>query len=483
MRYGRRLICGLDITPSALRLVVAERRWRTAHVRTLVVEPREADASVATQLAAIARTHRLRWHELHVALAAADATHRILTLPFGGTAHLDAAVPSALRALVPFPLQDGVVAYEPVRVDSSQGTTVCAALTDPAALARLTGDLGAGGFDITSVRYAPLAAASLVGPLLAREECAAFLDLAAPAATLTLFRHGELSALRLLAWRPTDGDPLPGTADCDRLADEIRWSLTLCGAEARTPLVVAGGPDTLAAGLADELRHALRNPVGIFHEIEIPELPDGWRTVQGQFAVALGVAVGAMRYGGAGRGFPVPGPPSKRRGGAAHAELRRTRALATAALALLLVHAATGYLITRRRLANVERALGEHLEAVSDDEYRAGSVADLEDRVNALARRLSERTFSRIGGLEILYEVSRRAAGTLDVVVDEVVFDGTNARLMGHAGDFEVVDALKQALAASDIFGRVETTEAASVGTAVEFQLLLELRNAGARSS
>jgi hypothetical protein len=163
--------------------------------------------------------------------------------------------------------------------------------------------------------------------------------------------------------------------------------------------------------------------------------------------------------------------------------LRRTRALAAAALALLLVHAATGYLITRRHLADVERALGEHLEAVSDDEYRARSVADLEDRVNALARRLSERTASRIGGLEILYEVSRRAAGTLDVVVDEVVFDGTNARLMGHAGDFEVVDALKEALAASDIFGRVETTEAASAGTAVEFQLLLELRNAGARSS
>src|SRR3990172_4276911 len=142
MRYGRRLICALDITPSALRLVVAERRWNTTCVRTLVVEPRAGGASVAAQLGTIAHTHRLRWHELHVALAAADATHRILTLPLGDAAHLDAAVPSALRALVPFPLQDGVVAYEALGVDSSRGTTVCAVLTAPAALARLTADLG-----------------------------------------------------------------------------------------------------------------------------------------------------------------------------------------------------------------------------------------------------------------------------------------------------------------------------------------------------
>jgi hypothetical protein len=205
--------------------------------------------------------------------------------------------------------------------------------------------------------------------------------------------------------------------------------------------------------------------------------------VQGPFIVALGAAMGAMRHGNAGRGFPVPGTPLERRRGTARAELRRTRALAAAALAFALVHAATGHMVTRRRLADVERALGEHLEAVSDDEHRPRSAADLEGRVRALARRLAERAASRVGGLEILYEVSSRAAGTLDVVVDEVVFDGTNARLMGRAGDFDVVDALKQALAASEIFGRVETTDAVSAGTAVSFQLLLELRNTGAHSS
>ncbi len=471
MRYRRRIICSLDITPVALRLVVAERRWNTTHVRTLVAEPREDGAAVATQLEAIARTHRLEWDELHVALAAADATHRILTLPFGGARHLDAAVPSALRALVPFPLHDGVVAYEALGVDSSRGTTVCAVLTAPAALARLTADLGAARLGITSIRYAPLATASLVGPLFADQACAAFLDLAAPAATLMLFRHGALSALRVLAWRPTSGSTPPAATDCGRLADELRWSLALCGAETRTPLMVAGGPDTLAAGLADDLGQTLGTSIGLFHALEIPEVPVGCQAVQGQFAVALGVAVGALRHGRSGRGFPVAGTSPERRRGAVHTELRRTRALAAAALALLLVHAATGHMVTRRRLADVERTLGEHLEAI-----RAGSVADLEGRVKALTRRLSERPTSRIGALEILYEVSSRTAGTLDVVVDEVVFDGTHARLKGRAGDFEVVDALTQALAASDIFGRVETTDAVSAGTAVAFQLLLELR-------
>jgi len=461
------MICGLDITPAALRLAIVEQRGNRIGVDRLLLEPRNQAGTITEQIDAIATTHRVRWDELHLAIAGQHATHRILTLPFGGRAQLDAAVPSAMRALVPFPLQDGAVAYEVLHSDA-HSASVCAALCAPDALARLVDGLGTDDVRLRSVRYAPLAVASLVGPALSGQPCAAFVDLTAATPTLLLFRAGKLASLRVLAWQP--GSP------AQQLSDELRWSLAIGGADEQTAFVLAASPGMEGHRLEADLQQTFRTRVLRFEELELAGMPATWRPVQQEFATALGLAVGATRTPGSLGSFPL------RSGGARAApslamrrEIRRAGALVTAALALLLAHATTRHVVVRHRLAEIEQTLTSELRSVSDDRDAPRTVHDLEVRVRSLRDELSTGARTRASHLDLLREISRRATGVSDIVVDDLAMDSTEARLMGHAADFGSIASLERALAGSALFEQVTMTQSAASEGTVSFRMVLTL--------
>ncbi len=438
----RRVICGIDLGGPVLRLAVAERRRDRVVVRSLTSRARDPERPLAAQVADALRACVQPAHEVHLAVAGEWATYRTLTFPFSGGRALDAAVPPALTALLPFTPGDGVVAYEAIGREEGGGTAVCAAFGRRQEIAGLIDDLAAAGCAVDSVLPAPLPGLRVVADLLREEPEAIFLDTAPVAPTLALLRAGSPYLLRVL--RPP---AVPErNLDARIIVDELRWTLAAAARSSRPSIVIGGRADVVDA-IVPLLSLQLHLPVRRLEDLPITGVPHDLRASQGQYATALGLALGARRTRPTGHGFEVAGSsPRASEARALRQEVRRTRAVAAAILALLTLHAGLDWTAARRRLERAERMLRSGLAAVSRPDDAVGSVDELQQRVARLDAGCSAPDGCG-GPLALLERLSRAIPAGLDVVIESIEMEGGTARVEGRAASIATVDQLRSALA------------------------------------
>ena len=473
----RRVICGVDVGDTALRLAVAERRRGATVVRSLTTYPRAAKQPLAAQIVDALRATATAPHELHLAVAGELATYRMLPFPFHTRRALAAAVPPALTTLLPFELGDGLVALEAMarRGDrGASGATVCAAFARREGIPALIDDLLAAGCPVDSVLPGPLPALRIATLVCPDDPEVVFLDAAPAAPTLALFRSGSPTLLRVL--RPA-ADP-DRTSDAPAVVDELRWTLAATAGTGRPPIVLGGAPETTRA-LAALLRSRLNLPVVSLGDLTIAGVPEALRPKQGEYAVALGLALRGRAAGTVGHGFEVAG--SSPRTLEAHAlrhELRRTRALAATVLALFVTHAVLDWSAARLRLGHVERTIRAGLAAVSRPDAVVGSIEELRARVAALGGDCAPagcpRTPAR-GPLELLERLSRAIPENLQVTLESIEIDQGIALVEGRAASLAVASQLRDVLGPIGDLVAPSADEMPEGGTDVTFRLRMRM--------
>jgi hypothetical protein len=458
------MICGVDLSSTVLRVALADRHRGALTIRALHSRPLDSGGSLTAQVAAALREWAVAALELHVGVPGEWATYRLLDLPPAPPRDVARMISPALAALLPFPLADGLVAHAPVGAHAGEGRTVCAAFAHRAEIAALVAGLATEGCAVESVQPAPFAVLRAIGGILETAGELVFVDVTPDAPTLAVFRDGRPALVRALRV-----DAPPGSVDALRdLAQELRWTIAV-SARGPAPRTVIGGPDAPAQALAGELRGAL--PVLTLSELPVPRAAEAQRPVHAEYAVALGLALGVGH-----RTLPCPGfdlgdvcgDLSETR--AVRRQLRRTRSVAAAALALLAAHAGLDYAAARARLASVERAVASHLAGVSTPEAPVRSVAELRERLAVLEASAATVT-PRAGPLDLLRHLSRATPGDLDVGIDEIEIDGLGADVRGRAADLATVTRWLVALRAYAGGLDPSAPEVAATAAGVRFRL------------
>jgi hypothetical protein len=238
------------------------------------------------------------------------------------------------------------------------------------------------------------------------------------------------------------GDPLEARG----IVDELRWILAATAGSAAPPVVVGGRADVVDA-LVPMLCAQLRLPVRRLADLPIAGVPHGLVAAQGEYATALGLALGPLRTRVTVHGFEATGSsPRASEARALRQEIRRTRAIAAAILALLALHAGFDWAAARRRLERGERLLRSGLAAVSRPGDAVASVAELQERVSALEAACGVPDGCG-GPLALLERLSRAIPESIDVVIERIEMDGSNAVVEGRAASGVAVDQLRHALA------------------------------------
>jgi GspL periplasmic domain len=431
-------LVGVDLGADEVRLARGERGLGGVRISAVERLPYER---LATALPAGAR--------VAVALPAAAATHRALTLPFRDRRRLARTVPLELLGHLAAEPADGVVAFDVLGPAAGGGVDVLAATVRRADVDAHLAPLARLGIVPARIDLAPLP----LWHLLPGAPADAALVLADGArSALSVRRRGRLAGLRALD-TPAE--------EADGFAAEVRWSLAALGGA--PPVLVLAGPDAGTA-LAAALARALPARVDAVESVAGGRLPGG------ETAAACALAAGLVAGGGGGPTLAFAG--AAREG----LRLRRLGALAAAAVVLGAVDLGLVRHELVRRDAALAAAIRREATAVLPDASARAPRAALEAELAARGGRARGA-----GALGLLRELSVRVPAGLRLDLDELVVDPDELRLHGRAGSFEAVEALRRALAASPLLADVvaDETRPSVDGRQVEFRVRGARRPAG----
>ncbi len=425
-----------------------------ASLRRLSIE--RGEAALGVQEAASAASGA----DLAVAcLPAAAAMFRILEFPFGDRRRLDYAVGPALEEHLPVSLDDGVVAYD--LLNATAPYRVLAALVPEQVLAEHRKALAEIGLAATRAAWAPTAAAATYASAVGPSDCV-IVHRDIDSITVAAFEAGRLAGLRIHL--PTEGS---------RLARNVAWSVRTL--DPRSRRLVVGGVDraSLRAELAsslDDFELAEPAEAGAVAGLE-PDLD--WSVVAtplGAVLAAAGTAPHTALW------FPLAPQPTPVAGGAP-ASWRSLAAWAGACALCLAVAAGLDAARVAKRCHALEKAADQIVARVLPAAAgKPGRRLKLEMRLAELERRAATGGAGP-SAVATLAAISKAVPKQVKVEFDTYLYDPPEVRIRGHAGDFEDVTKLEQALEGAPEIASVQanSVRAAVSGEGVDFDITVRL--------
>jgi type II secretion system protein L len=458
-------ILALEFVGDRVRAAVAERAWNSftlAGVYDKVRADDEADLSGAlSRLLAEAGQPDI----VISALAADRVAKRLLELPFKDARRLHQVVPFALEEHLPFPVDNGVVAFTRVGREGEH-TLVMAAMVRKTDLQHHLDLLQKAGLDPKTVTLAPLALAAMFSRgqngtkpkahlvVEGDEESTSvvLVDLGGTPRALRSMRGGLMTS---------DGSVVSNEAAAPIL-NSVRQTLLAQGEETdQTEVIVAGaaGANPKVRGLlSDSLATSIRDGgafdyTGIF-EGSVPNT--------GKYSSCVAMLMGEL-----------PAKPldliNFRQGefmfrGRVRGDLSpfyTSGILAAALLAVIIVYFSLGVSANLRKLHKLNAEIAAVAGPVLGETDPANAKAQLKTGIAKMNKRLN-----LIGGnlthspLDTLVAVSRALPSRFPVQMIDVQIDSQGLRVTGQADSFATVDQAKKALDKSGFFGSIEVAHA-----------------------
>lgn len=459
---ARRLI-GINLDGDTLHIaVLLAERGVTRLLRSGHHQP--ADGDLAATLAALANGPAQAGDRFCAALPGRNGWVRDLVFPFNDAKALKAALPLALAAQLPLPLEECVWAGQTPRPDAAGARVLAAAVRRDAAVAALA-PFDSTGLPLQTLDLAPFAVAAGVRTLLPAN---GILIVAGRTETtlLDLGANGT-TAYRLLL-HGTDGRvPIPLVVAAATLLRGGRSA-------ADCPLHLAGSAAD-GALLADLRREC---DGADFAQARLDGQP-----IAPQDLVVVALALRSID-GGRGTGFNFRQGPLAHRG--AWTQLRR-RLLAAAILcgATLLLWAAAGLTAYQHRSRQAEALQQEVTRRYRDLVPGSGQIVD---PLLQLRSRMVELTATAHPGgsdrsrapLAILRELSRLTPTDLTVDVHDFNWSPEELRIEGATTSFDAANRLLHSLQQSPLLGAMRLTDAKANadGSKISFRLTLPLGTA-----
>jgi general secretion pathway protein L len=416
---------------------------------------------------------------------------RLLEMPFSDMRRLHQVVPYELEEHLPFPVDDGVVAFARVGSEDDK-TLVMAAMTRKADLTAHIQMLADAGLDPKTVTLAPLALAALFARARNGTQPTAHMVIEADQASTSMVlldSSGMPRAIRTLnrGLLSADGTPAPTDASNAIVAslrqtllahssDGEHADLIVTGTAASTPAVRAMLGDALAVKVRDAGDFDLS---ALFENGRVP--------IGGRFASCVALLLGEM-----------PSHPAELlnfrqgefifrgrvRGGLA--PFYTSGVLALVAIGLAVVHFGFGVWAGVHRLNQINAQIEQVVTPVLGPVDPSTAHAALRDGIIKMDKRLK-----LIGGnlanhspLETLTVISRALPSRFPVEMEDFQLDESGVHMTGLADSYATVDQAKRSLESSDYFGAIEVSHAKAGSDAgkVEFRIDATFKDAVGRT-
>jgi len=480
-------ILALEFAGDRVRAAVAERSWNSftlAGVYDKIRADDEGDLAGALSRLVVEAGQP----DIVISALPADlVVKRLLELPFKDARRLHQVVPFALEEHLPFPVDDGAVAFTRVGREGEH-TLVMAAMVRKSDLQHHLDLLLKAGLDPKTVTLAPLALAAM----LTRAKNG---NGAKPMAHLVVEGDEDSTSVVLVDLGGTprairsmqgglmmsDGSAVSQDAAAPIL-NSVRQTLLANGEESdQTEVIVAGAAAAypkVRGLLSDSLAMSVRDGgafdyTGIF-EGSVPNT--------GKYSSCVAMLLGEL--------------PSKpldqinfRQGefmfrGRVRGDLSpfyTSGILAAALLAVIIFHFALGVSANLHRLNQVNAEIAAVAGPVLGETDPANARAQLQLGIAKMNKRLN-----LIGGnlthspLDTLVAVSRALPPRFPVQMADVQIDSQGLRVTGQADSFATVDQAKRALDQSGFFGSIEVAhaKAGSDPSKVDFRMDANFKDA-----
>ena len=458
-------ILALELVGDRVLAAVAERSWNSFNLTGMYDKVRaddEADLSGALSRL-IAETGQ---PDIVIsALPAERVAKRLLELPFKDARRLHQVVPFALEEHLPFPVDNGAVAFTRVGREDDH-TLVMAAMAPKAEVQRHLDLLKKAGLDPKTVTLAPLALAAMFTRAQNGTKPMAHLVVEGDESSTSMVLVDLGGTPRALRSMPgglmmSDGSAVSQDTAAPIL-NSVRQTLLAHGGEIdQTEVIVAGAAAAhpkVRGLLSDSLAMSVRDGgafdyTGIF-EGSVPNT--------GKYSSCVAMLLGEL--------------PSKpldlinfRQGeflfrGRIRGDLTpfyTSGILAAALLGVIIFHFALGVYANLHRLSQINAEIAAVAGRVLGETDPANAKAQLKTGIAKMNHRLT-----LIGGnlthspLDTLSAVSRALPPRFPVEMADVQIDSNGLRVTGQADSFTTVDQAKKALDKSGYFGLIEVAHA-----------------------
>src|SRR5208282_5743291 len=478
-------ILALELLGERVRAAVADRSWNSFSLAGTYDKVRaddETDLSGALSRL-VAETGQ---PDIVISALPADrVAKRLLELPFKDARRLHQVVPFALEEHLPFPVDNGTVAF--IRVGrEGDHTLVMAAMVRNTDLQHHLDLLQKAGLDPKTVTLAPLALAAMFTRAQNGAKPMAHLVVEGDESSTSVVLVDLGGTPRALRSMPgglmmSDGSAVSQDAAAPIL-NSVRQTLLAHGGEIdQTEVIVAGAAAAhpkVRGLLSDSLAMSVRDGgafdyTGIF-EGSVPNT--------GKYSSCVAMLLGEL--------------PSKpldlinfRQGefmfrGRVRGDLSpfyTSGILAAALLGVIIFHFALGVSVNLHRLSRLNAEIAAVARPVLGETDPANAKAELKAGISKMNHRLT-----LIGGnlthapLDTLMAVSRALPPRFPVEMADVQIDSNGLRVTGQADSFATVDQAERALNQSGYFGSIEVAhaKAGSDPSKVDFRMDASFKDA-----
>jgi type II secretion system protein L len=450
----------------------------------LFQQPRDSERGLAEQVQEFCTSYHLSGDTVLSCMPGDMITHRLLSLPFTQSRQVSQAIPFELEPLIPFDVEEMVIAEQVVQ-RTERGATVLAMATPKAAFTEYLATFSEAGVEPEEVSFAPLAALPLVALSGADVRgMTALLDVGERHASVALLQDGVLCGLRTL-----NSGCHQDANDIAALITELQWTLLVLGGnEEKLPTrFFVSGEGASFLQLKSELGLHFSAEVVSFQDLVVSPIAEEDRAAQGKFASCLGMGL-REALGGALFGVNLRcGEFSPRtQSDAVRYEWQRLGRLAIAgavaaslAFGIDLYSLNNRYHLLRQEIRRVfTAALPEVRTVVNEKVQLEDAIADLQQR-----RRLLRGAVA-VPPLEVLRQLSSVFPENIALDLDEWTFEEDAVRLRGTTSSFEAAELMKTAAASLGMFRDVQLKDVkAETGSQkVTFGLQLFFKHEGKAS-
>jgi type II secretory pathway component PulL len=480
-------ILALELAGDRVRAAMAERSWNSFTLAGMYDKVRADDEGDLSGALSRLIVEAGQPDIVISALPADRVVKRILELPFKDARRLHQVVPFALEEHLPFPVDNGVVAFARVGREGDH-TLVIAAMVRKTDLQQHLDLLQKAGLDPRTVTLAPLALAAMFTRAKNGNGAKPMAHLVvegdeSSTSVVLVDLAGTPRAMRSMAGglMMSDGSPVAPDAAAPIL-NSVRQTLLANAEETdQTEVILAGAAAAypkVRGLLSDSLAMSVRDGgafdyTGIF-EGSVPNT--------GKFSSCVAMLLGELPS------QPLP-LINFRQGefmfrGRIRGDLSpfyTSGILAAALLAMIIFHFALGVSANLHQLSKINAQIAAVAGPVLGETDPSDAKAQLQSGIIKMNKRLN-----LIGGnlthspLDTLVAVSRALPPRFPVEMADVQIDSQGLRVTGQADSFTTVDQAKEALDHSGFFGSIEVAhaKAGSDPSKVDFRMDADFKDA-----
>ncbi len=469
-----RRILALDLGSHSLKAVVIESSLSRCRVTGLFQQPRVSDRSLAEQLQEFCSTHQFDADTVLSCLPGDLVSHRMLTLPFAQARQVSQAVPFELESLIPFSLDEVVVADQVLR-RTAEGALALAVAVPKSTMTEHLALLQAAGLEAAQVMLAPLAPGALL-PLAGVDVSgvSALVDVGEQRTSVALLQDGLLVGLR------TFGIGLSRVGGLAAFLQELRWTFLAVSAEEplRPTRVFLCGGGAYFPQLQQEIGREFAAEIVPFQQLIIAAIPETHRENQATFATCLGMGLHeALRSATPMVNLRQSEFAPQHHNAAVRSESRYLGWLAVG----VATAAGLAFLLDVHRLNLHYQALRQEVRrtfvaALPDTQTVVNEKAQLEDAVEALQKRQRVLHGATTGSpLDVLRHLSAVIPEQVALDLDEWIFDDDVIRLQGTTTSFEAAEAIKTAVMSLGLFREAQLKDVKTVAGSKKVAFGLQL--------